>query len=730
MKRITVLLLLSALSLHLSAQVDIVSGVRVLDLDGTGEYRYDIRGVNTLRAHQQPLWIVDGVVMSTSPLESTQPFFQYGDNGFVMPSLQSPFLNGAEVESIEVLKNTSATALYGSKGAHGVIIVKTRKPAGERTAVNWSSQAGVSVSEIQSAAFSPAAYHTHNLSVGKAGKNTLFKLGAFVECANGVIMRTGTNKGGVSAMFESKKAAVFEFGGNVNLFARWASRQSGTAWYGAPSLTLAVRGIAPGGIDSWLAGYDNDSRLLRTSDHLFFNVKFASFLRWENSLSVDYQMFSRDIWYGEETAFGKAYDGAAAITTSALLTLDVQSRLLFSRYFDTHHLFKASLAFFYNTDVNRYNTMTGTRFVSKDLRAKGLTAMESKALIRHFNTELSRIGGHLHLHYDYKSMVGVDAGVGVEKALKTEVYPYVQAFGALAGFRLEAGFGISGSINTVPGIDENASNRGYASQRTTEYNVSLSKELFSKRLFLKAGYYDRKTEDALLKYYRKDLLSRIASKLAGRGVELDIKAAIVQTEKTALDLTVTADYHFNSVLEVAPEDAQGLPLNKYGMIANVNRVGAPVGSLYGYVLDSNLVATGEQAVLGNTIPRFTGGVKLDFRIGDFSAGALFNWAAEFNILNMNRMLASAQEYVSSAFVERGDYFKMSRLSAAYDIPLNSTWIRALAITASANNLFTLSRYSGWNPEVSSFGYHHSAHGLDYGSFPIVRTFLIGITAKF
>ncbi|MBP5539412.1 MAG: hypothetical protein J6X69_06270, partial [Bacteroidales bacterium] len=77
MKRITVILLSFALSLHLSAQTDIVSGVRVLDLDGTGEYRIDIRGVKTLRAHQQPLWIVDGVVMSTSSLESIQPFFQY-----------------------------------------------------------------------------------------------------------------------------------------------------------------------------------------------------------------------------------------------------------------------------------------------------------------------------------------------------------------------------------------------------------------------------------------------------------------------------------------------------------------------------------------------------------------------------------------------------------------------------------------------------------------------------
>ena len=487
MKRIIVISLLLAVSVHLSAQTDIVSGVRVLDLDGTGELRIDIRGVNTLRGNQQPLWIVDGVVMSTSPLESIQPFFQYGDNGFVMPSLQSPSINCEEIESIEILKNTSATALYGSRGANGVIIVKTKRPSDERTSVEWSSKAGVSVSEIQSEAFTPAIYHTHNISVGKAGKNTVFKAGAFIECADGVIKGTGSDRGGFSASFGANKAETIQFGANVNLFAKQASRQSGAAWHGAPSFTLAARGIAPGGTDGWIAGYDNDSRLLRTSDNVFFNVKFAPFLKWENSLSVDYQAFSRNVWYGNKTAFGKTYNGAASIATSALLTLDAQSRLAFSRYFKTHHLVKANLSFLYSKDINRYNTMTGTNFVTQDLRANGLTAMESKAVIRHFNTDISRIGGRFDLHYDYKSIVGVDGGAGVENALGTTVYPFIQAFGTYAGFRLEAGFGISGGINTVPGIDESAYIRGYTNLRTSEFNVALSKALFSDRLSFKAA---------------------------------------------------------------------------------------------------------------------------------------------------------------------------------------------------------------------------------------------------
>ena len=180
---------------------------------------------------------------------------------------------------------------------------------------------------------------------------------------------------------------------------------------------------------------------------------------------------------------------------------------------------------------------------------------------------------------------------------------------------------------------------------------------------------------------------------------------------------------------MAAGDEYGMQLNQYGLRANVNREGCSPSSLFGWVLDGNNTAINE-GILGNTIPRFTSAGELALRSGAFTASITANAAAGFKILNMNRMLASAQEYVSSAFVEDGDYLKLSSVTLGYDIPVKAEWIKALSLSLSANNLLSASSYSGWNPEVNSFGYTMLANGLDYGSFPMVRTFLLSVSAKF
>ena len=94
------------------------------------------------------------------------------------------------------------------------------------------------------------------------------------------------------------------------------------------------------------------------------------------------------------------------------------------------------------------------------------------------------------------------------------------------------------------------------------------------------------------------------------------------------------------------------------------------------------------------------------------------------------MLASEQECVSEAFVEKGDYLRLARVSASYDFNFNRKYIRSLSLSLSADNLLTATSYSGWNPDVNSFGYTNLSYGLDYGSCPMVRNVVLGIAVKF
>ncbi|NNE03262.1 MAG: SusC/RagA family TonB-linked outer membrane protein [Eudoraea sp.] len=82
----------------------------------------NIRGSNSVRGENNPLFVVDGVPLSGG---STAPTGETGNGG---SAARNPlnFLNPADIESISILKDASATAIYGSRGANGVVIITTK----------------------------------------------------------------------------------------------------------------------------------------------------------------------------------------------------------------------------------------------------------------------------------------------------------------------------------------------------------------------------------------------------------------------------------------------------------------------------------------------------------------------------------------------------------------------------------------------------------------------------
>ena len=72
-----------------------------------------IRGQSSLSGNNQPLWVIDGI-----------PEYNSGVSGTISNVLYSLNLN--DVESIDILKDASSTAIYGSRAANGVIVVTTK----------------------------------------------------------------------------------------------------------------------------------------------------------------------------------------------------------------------------------------------------------------------------------------------------------------------------------------------------------------------------------------------------------------------------------------------------------------------------------------------------------------------------------------------------------------------------------------------------------------------------
>ena len=98
-----------------------------------------IRGANSINASNEPLYVIDGLPINN---ESVTP----GSATVNEPAPRNPLnsLNPNDIESIEVLKDASATAIYGSRGANGVIIITTKKGGADRLNVDYTVSTGVS----------------------------------------------------------------------------------------------------------------------------------------------------------------------------------------------------------------------------------------------------------------------------------------------------------------------------------------------------------------------------------------------------------------------------------------------------------------------------------------------------------------------------------------------------------------------------------------------------------
>ncbi|TAH05372.1 MAG: SusC/RagA family TonB-linked outer membrane protein [Sphingobacteriales bacterium] len=150
-----------------------VAGVQVINNTGApgGASTIRIRGISSIRAGNAPLIVVDGVPLSGG---STQPGL---DNALGSTPGDNPlnFINSADIASMDILKDASATAIYGSRGANGVIVITTKKGSSGAPKIDFTTQVGVANMLRQIKVLDAAGYRDalkeYNLSAGDYGGN-------------------------------------------------------------------------------------------------------------------------------------------------------------------------------------------------------------------------------------------------------------------------------------------------------------------------------------------------------------------------------------------------------------------------------------------------------------------------------------------------------------------------------------------------------------------------------
>lgn len=157
-----------------------VPGVSVTQNNGEpgGGMTVRIRGSNSIRSGQDPLYVVDGIPLDNTNLTPTGgKAAGYGSGGNKNPL---GFINPEDIETIDILKDASSTAIYGARGANGVVLITTKKGKKGAGVITFDSYLGTSTIREQMNLLSASQFRSYT----RADGSKLLDLGASTDWQN------------------------------------------------------------------------------------------------------------------------------------------------------------------------------------------------------------------------------------------------------------------------------------------------------------------------------------------------------------------------------------------------------------------------------------------------------------------------------------------------------------------------------------------------------------------
>ena len=329
-------------------------------------------------------------------------------------------------------------------------------------------------------------------------------------------------------------------------------------------------------------------------------------------------------------------------------------------------------------------------------------------------------------------------------------------------------------------------------EKTGMLNVGLDFAFLNGRLNGSIEYYNKVTNDLIWDYpvssfiYSYGTISANVGKITNRGVEFSLNAIPVQNKNFTWQSTLNLSHNKNVVNRLTNEKystasfTQGDP-RVSGVSANgyTQQImeGQPLGTFYTYEFAGYNEAgvstyyvrdeeTGERTGETTTSPTFkdrtiTGCAQPKLNMGWNNTFSYKNWSASFfltgvfgqDVYNGMRAHYTAPDFFSGGknvlkefitsrpatdtssnipsdkFIENGSYLRLQSLSVGYTFRNLDGWVNSLQVYGTVNNLFTITSYTGLDPEVNLGGIDP---GVDYrwSTYPHTRTIMIGAKINF
>lgn len=324
------------------------------------------------------------------------------------------------------------------------------------------------------------------------------------------------------------------------------------------------------------------------------------------------------------------------------------------------------------------------------------------------------------------------------------------------------------------------------------FNVGASMGFWKNRLALTLEYYYSKTTDMLYQYdvpvppFKYDKLLANIGSMSNSGVETGIIVTPLLKDDMELNISLNLAWQKNRLLSLSGEyrgmqmsAADIVPVGSLigaGMNGGNNNilyqiVGQPLGVFYlphctGLRVDENgnykydikdknddgsidMSDGGDRYIAGQATPKVTLGSNINFRWKDLDVSVQINGAfghkiyngtslaymnmsnfPDYNVLKEAPARKIVDQNVTDYWLERGDYVNIDYLTVGYNIPVKARYVSSLRVSASIDNLATITGYSGLTPMINSYVFNRTMGIDDKRSYPVSRTYSLGLSIRF
>lgn len=442
-----------------------------------GAVSIKIRGTSSFNGTSEPLFVVDGIILNPASQDVSNPISSSGQES--QNALTS--INPNDIASMEILKDASATAIYGSMGANGVVLITTKSGTSAKPKVSFSSNVEVARAykkipllnfdqfleyaaavgyEVKDAEYLDAvdwqdytmrtAVSTNNrVTVSGKTKGTNYYVAVGYLDNQGILKNTGVSQGDLRINLDQKIGNRLKVGIKSSLTERGNSMTQGTEPGGTQNATRATNmlrqmlgskpyNLLPGaedfdeealrGTDIWLRNYDDNSSEYRANVAAYGDVKITEAFSFKSTLGVDYRFKERTRWYGDK--IDNARNGRGGFSSLNAFRYNWDNVLSFNKTFSGNHRVNAT-AGVSNTYYSVHNhTVDAMDFPDHTFRAAGIYRAKSQSpyYSEEESTLLSYFVRGIYSYKDRYVLTATFRADGSSKFSKQNKYSYFPSF--------------------------------------------------------------------------------------------------------------------------------------------------------------------------------------------------------------------------------------------------------------------------------------------------------------